>query len=302
MNNRNVWIHKLRGLRHASLGLGLLFVVAAFVSPAVGANVRVITETARIRSLADFQGPVVAEVAKGTILESFEASGSWLRVRLAARPGRPAVEGFILKNMVVETEETAGPAPQATVRARPQIIAEPASERSLPPAGRAPLLSGFSLKFGLQTAPPTGGIGMAWSLGAGYDHPLARNFSLGAEIHLAFRSSSDSGFNLKVTSIPVLALASGKVALGVGDLIRGLDFLTLLAGAGGGAELTFATITIDGNSTSHASFFPALHGFIGVLADLGSVRLTLDFQMVTVLNPDIDPDGWRSFLRFGIRL
>ena len=67
-------------------------------------KLRILNESASVRLIPSLEGPVIATLSKGTILNSYEAAGDWFRVVLPPREGTVLI-GYVAKSDLEILEE-----------------------------------------------------------------------------------------------------------------------------------------------------------------------------------------------------
>ncbi|MCJ7581601.1 MAG: hypothetical protein MUP98_13825 [Candidatus Aminicenantes bacterium] len=171
------------------------------------------------------------------------------------------------------------------------------ARQSLPPDNQSSikkenLLSGLSLKFGWLQSVYLDRINDKWLASVALNFGLGRNFAWGFEIQPSYQSEKFTDISMKI--IPIMGFLNLK---------GGMKFLfpTFFAGAGVGAMANYTSIKYDGETYSDFSVIPAYHFLAGFELDLKSFALLIEYQMIKVIDPDIDPDSYTHYLLLGIR-
>lgn len=258
-------------------------------------KIRVTVVSANIRSGPVSDAAVIGQGKRGDVFEVLGREGNWFRIRLPQDTTNDPEEGFIHQSVVeeaggenTEREEEAVPARQKPGKAAPPPRAFQQREK---------LISGFFLEGGLMTSPKTDSFADKWLLGLGFDKGISPYMSLGMEFQPHFRSVPD--LNLTYLSCNVFINVRGGINLG--QLTPALKFWTPYAGFGPGAALSFTHVANErGNYNKFKASF-AYHFTFGSEFSLGAKGLFVEFQIVRVSQPEVDPDSSAYFLVAGIR-
>lgn len=171
------------------------------------------------------------------------------------------------------------------------------AKQSLSPDNNFPikkenLLSGLSLKFGWFQSVYVDLINDKWLASVALNFGLGRNFAWGFEIQPSYRSMKLT--DISINNYPVMGFLNFKGGIK-------LLFFNFFAGAGAGAKADYTTITFEGQNYSDFSVMPAYHLLAGCEFDLKSMALIIEYQMIKVIDPIVDPDDYAHYLLFGIR-
>jgi hypothetical protein len=261
-----------------------IFILSLLGSAQTPRQVRVVIDNANIRSRPELDAEVLDIVAKGTLLDVIEKSGSWFTIKLGENEAGKVIYGYIHESMVELSGDAALRPPDKLEPPAPPPLPPAAVQEPAPPAGtasREKLISGAFLKYG---------FGEHWLASFGFDFGLGRHFGLGLEFHPYY--SNISAIDLSVFQMDIFL----NLKLGFK-----LWFLTLYGGGGVGPDLSYATSEIEGESFSKFKTMLAYHGVAGVAVNLGKIAVVFEYQPVMVSDPDLDPDSWGQYFFIGLR-
>jgi hypothetical protein len=264
--------------------------------------VKIIVDSANLRTNPDVSSQIMRQIPLNTILESVQKEGEWYLVKLPPDEDGMIKSGYIHRNFIeeikIDKEETITPPPQAkeTQPTPVQLEAEHAGEPGMP-AFPERLFSGFFLKFGWMFSPTAGGFSNEWIASLGYDFALHRNVSLGLEIQPAYRNFAE----LDMTVFPIMGFANLKAGVNLGSLTPSLSFASILAGLGAGLEAAYTSVKFEGDTYTDFNTNFAFHLLLGTELDLKSIALILEYQTARVSDPNVDPIAWQHFIMLGLR-
>ena len=156
---------------------------------------------------------------------------------------------------------------------------------------------GFFVEGGLMISPKTDSFADKWLLGIGFDKGINPYISLGMEFQPHIRSVSE----FKLTYISANLFVNVRGGINLGQLTPALKFWTPYVGFGPGTALSFTHVSNPGGSYNKFQANFAYHFTIGSEFALGSKGLFVEYQIVRVSQPNVDPDGSCSFLVAGLR-
>jgi len=274
----------------------LMLVCLVLLLPAKpSAKIRVTVASANIRSGPAANAPVIGQGKQGEMFDVLGKEGSWLRVRLPQDKATDPDEGFIHQSVIEETrtEESVRQEDTAPARRGPEKTAP--APRMTPQ--REKLLAGFFVEGGLMISPKTESFADKWLLGIGFDKGINPYISLGMEFQPHIRSVSE----FKLTYISANLFVNVRGGINLGRLAPALKFWTPYVGFGPGTALSFTHVSNPGGSYNKFQANFAYHFTIGSEFALGSKGLFVEYQIVRVSQPNVDPDSSCSFLVAGLR-
>ena len=259
-------------------------------------SVRIIVDTANVRSLPSLEGKVLFKAARGDVFVVTGRSGDWFKVQLPAKAGAP--EGYINETVVekLAAEETSAPAGKATKPAAPARAPQTAKPAAATPADK--LFSGFAAKFGYMTA-PAAGFGDRWLLAFTFEKGLNPFLAAGFELQPYFRSFSEADFSSSTLGANLFLNAKGGVNLG--RFIQTLKFLTPYAGVGLGGAFAASSSKLGGEKASQTDFRFAWHLLFGFEVKLKKLALIYEIQAIKIPVKEVDPDRTQYYMMLGIR-
>lgn len=244
----------------------------------------------------DSYSTVVKQIPGGTLLEAVSKLDNWYEIVVTDDMGSSVsayIQASVVEVISVQEREPGVEDIRESYEEVPSYYPEP---------GRVP--SGFFLKFGVIDK----GYG-DWIGSLGYDLRIMKNLSVGVEVMPTSYSFSDVEFQVDfetflMDQFTMLIRSFLNVKGGTSlDVIKPqMDFINIYGGLGGGLEADYTKNTIEQNTSSRLTFNPALHIFVGIELQAKFVNLIFEYQLIRVLDPDVDPDNWIGYLIFGIRL
>jgi len=242
----------------------------------------------------DTYSSVVKQIPMGTLLEAVSKLGDWYEIVVTDETGT-TVSAYIPASAVEVVSIPVQPEAQEIRESYEGVPSYPIQP------GRIP--SGFFLKFGVIDK----GYG-DWIGSLGYDLRIMKNLSVGLEVMPAYYSFTDVEFQVDFetflmdqSTMLVRSFLNVKGGTDLRMIRPQLDFAHIYGGIGGGLEADYTKNTIE-QTTSKFSLNPALHIFGGIELRAKFVNLIFEYQLIRVLDPDLDPDNWIGYLIFGIRL
>jgi hypothetical protein len=253
-------------------------------------QVKVIIDSANIRSRPEITAEILDVAAKGALLEVIEKAGPWYAIKMGEDERGRAITGYIHESMVEPSGEVT-PAPRD--RVEPQPVPPPPSALKTSPLPREvenarmkvrpndKLISGSFLKCG---------FGDHWMASFGFDFGIGRHFGIGLEFQPYFQNLSENGFSF----IQMDVFANLKLGFKIW-------FVTFYGGGGIGSDLSYSSIETEGESLSQFKAMLATHGIAGVALNIGKIAIVFEYQPRLISNPDLDPDNWGQFFFIGLR-
>jgi opacity protein-like surface antigen len=276
----------------------IVLVVLCQINPAAEAEkLRVNVNNANVRSQPGLTGEIVLKAGKGDIFTIVGKEGDWYKILIPAESGSRDGKAYIhsalgdIISAEAITEESK----------RQKAIDRPAKTRKAAPAaaaGSEKLFSGFYTKFGYRTK-PAGGFGDRWLLSLGKDWGINPFLAAGFELQPYFRSFSDAEFSSSTLGANLFGNAKGGV--NIGRFMEKLKFLTPYAGFGLGVAFATSSSKFGSEKVSSTDFNFAWHMMFGIEVILKGMNAILEFQILKVSFPDIDPDPTQYFWMIGIR-
>lgn len=285
-----------------------IFLIGGIFTPALAQNrVQVIVERANVRLSPDLNSQVIEQVPLGAVLEYSQMEGEWYLVSLPPNAQGFVITGYIHRSVVNAVEGTPAPRPQP-IRQPPPVpqrtVSPPATPPQYQPARpayvsnlQARLIAGPFIKFGWQHKPDPGGFNYAWIASLGFDKGLSRNFALGLEIMPAYRNYAD----IDLSIFPVKGFINLKAGESLGRLWSKIGFINLYGGLGAGVEAAFSKAEFEGETFTDFDVLFAYHFLFGLELDIRALRLLLEYQLIQVPDPNVDPNYFGHYLMFGIR-
>lgn len=280
----------------------ILFVILSQFHPAADAvqKVRVTVDNANVRLQPSTASKVVLKAGRGDIFSVTGRDSGWFKVLLPAEAGADTPEGYINESVV---EEVSGPetsaAPREKGAAAKPVSRSPRPPRTAPsPAHDEKLFSGFSAKFGLMTS-PAASFGDRWLLAFSYDKGLHPFLTAGLELQPYFRHFADA--ELSDSTFGANLFLNAKGGVNIGRFTESLKFLTPYAGFGLGGAFAFSSSKFADEKVSRTNFNFAWHMMFGVEVALKKMSAILEFQILKISLPEIDPDPSQCFWMLGIR-
>ena len=275
-----------------------VLLVLCQINPAADAEkFRVNVNNANIRSRPELGAEIVLKAGKDDVFTVVAKQGDWYKILIPAETGSQATEGYIHSGLgeIIGPEETLGESKQQKAVARPAKTG-----KIIPPTVRDndKLFSGFFAKFGLMTKPPAN-FGDKWLLDLGKDWGINPFLAAGFELQPYFRSFSGSDFSDTTLGANIFVNAKGGV--NIGRFVEKLKFLTPYAGFGLGGAFAFSSSKFETEKVSRTDLRFAWHMMFGIEMTLKSMSAILEFQILKVPMPDVDPDPTQCFWMLGIR-
>lgn len=288
--------------------LSILLIAGSFIQAQAQNRVQVIVERANVRLSPDLNSQVIDQVPMGAVLEYTQAEGEWYLVNLPPNAQGFVITGYIHRSVVNVVTETAAP-PRQRVRQPP-----PVPQRTVPPPPpvqpqyrparqayapnlQARLIAGPFVKFGWQHKPDPGGFNYAWMGSLGFDKGISRNFALGIEIMPAYRNYAD----IDLSILPVKGFVNIKAGESLGRLWSKIGFINFYGGVGAGAQASFVKAEFDGETFTDFDVMFAYHFLFGLEIDIRALRLLVEYQLIQVPDPDVEPNYFGHYIMFGIR-
>jgi opacity protein-like surface antigen len=275
----------------------LLMAVCSF--PAAAAEwVRVTVNNANVRSQPSLSGELLLKAGAGDEFEVLAKISGWFKIRLPETSGSKASEGFISAALTELVTGLEAPAANQGEPARAKAPARPS--RAVKPAisGEEKIFSGLSAKFGYMTK-PAGSFGDRWLLAFTYEKGINPFLAAGLEFQPYFRSFSDAEFSSSTLGANIFLNAKGGV--NIGRFVENLKLLTPYIGFGLGGAFAASSSKFEGEKVSDVGFNFAWHMLFGIEVVLKNMSAILEFQILKVSLPDIDPDPTQYFWMIGIR-
>jgi hypothetical protein len=254
-------------------------------------QVKVIIDSANIRSKPELDAEILDIAAKGTLFEVIEKAGSWYTIRMGEDQAGKAVYGYIHESMVE---------PLGVMVPKPQPVREPEPTPQPPPPVQEPppppqevretpievrsqdkLISGSFIKYG---------FGDHWLASFGFDLGIGRHFGIGLELQPFYSNYPEIDLSVLQLDVFVNAKLGFK-----------LWFFTLYGGGGIGPDFTYANTEIEGQSFSKFKTMLAYHGILGLALNIGRIAVVFEFQPIMISDPSLDPDTWGRFFFIGLR-
>jgi len=286
--------------------LSILLIIGTFTLAQAQNRVQVIVARANVRLSPDLNSQVIEQIPMGAVLEYTQVEGEWYLVNLPPNAQGFVITGYIHQSVVTVVSEAAPPerqpvrrppaVPQRTVPPPAQPQYQPARQ-AYAPSPQARLIAGPFVKFGWQHKPDPGGFNYAWIASLGFDKGISRNFALGLEIMPAYRNYAD----IDLSILPVKGFVNLKAGENLGRLWSKIGFITLYGGAGAGVEASFAKAEFEGEVFTNFDVLFAYHFFFGLELDIRAVRLLVEYQLIQVPDPNVDPNYFGHYVMFGIR-
>jgi len=274
----------------------MLLGIAVFLAAAEPEKVRVTVNNANVRSDPRTTAVVVLKAAKDDVFVVLGKTEGWYRIRLPEETGSESPEGYINESVVelLARETAAEPGLEKAPARAPH--AKPAAQRASPPVEK--LFSGLSAKFGIMTQ-PAARFGDRWLLAIGYDKGINPFLAAGLELQPYFRSFSDADFS--DTTIGANLFLNAKGGVNIGRFAESLKLLTPYLGVGLGGAMAFSSSKSGSEKVSDFAFNFAWHMMFGIEVELKGMSAILEFQILKVSLPDINPDPTQYFWMFGVR-
>ncbi len=263
--------------------------VLPVVSHSQNIVIRVTDEAALARLKPDPGSDVLKQFPLGAQLEAAARAGDWYEISFTNEDGY-TITAYIHSSSVEVIREEVAPPPVAYAEAAPMdtpLVSDQAGA----------ILNGLFLKFGVMDK----GTG-DWIGSLGYSFRLHRNISISLEVMPSYISLKNDSIDLEQKTIHVFTLANVRAGTSLYFIDPGMDFFKFYAGFGGGMALSFTDTSLEGSSSTLFKSKPALQILGGIELDAGKVSLLFEYQMLRVLDKNVDPGSWAGYLIFGIRL
>ena len=278
------------------IGLTTLALVCPAQTPR---QVKVIIDTASIRSLPELDAEILDIAAKGAVFEVIEKAGAWYAIRMGEDEMGRAVYGYIHESMVQPGEEIL-PEPPEQEKPRPapqpQDVPPPPPRPEVEPPpppqqevdgdqarvrSRENFISGSFLKFGFNDH---------WAASFGYDYGIGRYVGIGLEFQPYVENLSETSS----VTIQIDIFLNLKLGFKVG-------FFTFYGGGGVGPDLLYSSVEVEGETSSQFKTRIAYHGIAGAAVSIGKLALVFEYQPTWIREPDISPDAQSHFFFIGLR-
>lgn len=282
--------HRRKKLDKKLLALIPFFLLILGTASAADTQIlRVISEQANVYLKPDLGSSVLMIVPMGAFLESTQRENEWYVVILPADDQGFTRQGYIRAEVVEAVEGQ---------KERAAVLPQESPQPEIYIARREKLFSGFMIKFGWMRSPDPGGFDKSWIGGLNFDIGLSHSLALGIELMPSYRNYSDIDLHI----IPIMGFINLKTGFNLGGLVKPLGFMNPYTGVGAGVDASYTLVEFEGESYSNFSTKFAYHIFLGLQLNFGGLKIIGEYQLVQAPDANVNPNFWRHYLLFGLRL